>query len=74
MEPEVRPRTPVDKNPMSQDGETLFVDPALFSSEKEPKKGDKVLIRATVLSIGSKIALTPSEVSDINGQEQEMED
>lgn len=73
-EPSVLPRTPEDKDPRSQQGDTFFVDPALLHEQKKCRKGDELMIRARVQSVGSKIALTPLEVMYDNAKGEEDED
>ena len=72
----VMPRTPIDKNPMTQDGETIFIDPSLGGTDKKYKKGDEIMLHARVDSVGSKIGLTPLEICDTNdtGIEQTQEE
>lgn len=73
-EPSVLPRTPEDKDPRSQQGDTFFVDPAMLHEDHKCRKGDELMVRARVQSVGSKIALTPLEISYDNAKEDEDED
>lgn len=72
--PPILPRTPEDKDPRSQQGDTFFIDPALLHEEHKCRKGDEIMVKARVQSVGSKIALTPLEVSYDNMKEDEDED
>jgi len=58
-----------DVDPTSQEGETFFVDPDMLPGEC--KKGQKVIVHATVTSKGSKIGLTPSEIEYNNSDDDE---
>jgi hypothetical protein len=60
---EMRPKQGPDENPLSQDGNAFLVSPDLFPEGHECKVGDEVMVKAKVKSVGSKIALTPVEVS-----------
>ncbi len=69
----VKPRIPEDKDPRTQQGETFFVDPGLLHEGYKCKKGEELMVRAKVVSIGSKIALTPLEVVPDNGGDEEVD-
>lgn len=61
-----------DMDPTTQEGDTIFLDPEMFA--KKPKKGQEFDLRVRVEGIGSKISLTPLEVSDTPSDENEEED
>lgn len=73
-EPAPMPRMPEDTDPRTQQGDTFFVDPAMLRDEKKAKKGDSMIIRAKVKSVGSKIALTPVDISYENVPDEEEDD
>jgi hypothetical protein len=76
----VMPRTPKDVNPMTQQGDVFFLDPAMLPEGKKVKVGDKIMLQASVQSIGSKIGLIPEEAScemeepEENGEEMGEEE
>lgn len=53
-------KEPNNVNPMTQQADVFFLDPALF--EDGCKVGDEVMLKAKVTSKGSKVALTPLEI------------
>ena len=56
------PRTPVDVNPMTQEGDVFFLDPAMLPAGSNCKEGDEIMLKARVGKPGSKIPCTPLEV------------
>lgn len=72
---EIKPKMGPDENPLSQDGNTFLVSPDLFPDGHVCKAGEDVIVKAKVKSVGSKIALTPTEVSTtIAGDDTEESD
>ena len=72
-----KPRKPVEQDPRSQQDEECFFDPELFEEHGKPKKGEEVLIKFEVTSVGSKVAAKPIEVvmeSDDDEEDGEDED
>lgn len=67
----LKPRGPVQDNPAaaSESGDTIFV-PKSMCAGMEYKKGQEVMLKAKVASVGSKIGLTPIEI--VNDNEEEM--
>ncbi len=53
-------KVPQNINPMTQQGDIFFLDPAMF--EQGCKVGDEVLLKAKVQSKGSKVGLSPVEI------------
>ncbi len=66
-----KPKTPVDMNPTSQDGDTFFMDPALLPEGHKCKVGEELLLRVSVKSKGSKIGVTPIEVVENETPEED---
>ena len=60
-QPPLQPRIPQNVSPMTQQGETFFLDPAMFEDD-ECNVGDEVMLKCTIQSKGSKIGMTPVEV------------
>lgn len=56
------PRVPANVNPMTQQGDTFFLDPGMFENGEKCEVGDEVMLKATIQSKGSKIGLTPVEI------------
>ena len=64
VEPPAMPREAKNVNPMTQEGETFFLDPSMLPQGKKCKEGDELLLKVRVGKSGSKIAVTPLEVVD----------
>ncbi len=69
-----KPKTPVDMNPTSQNGDTFFMSPDMLPEGYKCQVGDELMVRMAVKSKGSKIGLTPVEVvsEEHEGGEEDM--
>jgi len=78
MEAIAKPRGAVQENPAveSANGETIFIPKAMCGGEH--KKGDEIMLKAKIVSMGSKIGLTPLSIvgqnEDEMGQDEESEE
>jgi len=66
-----KPRMDEEEDPRSQQEDDIFLDPELFDEVGKPKKGEEVLVRVKIKSVGSKIA---AEIIEVEPDDEDEED